>query len=306
MGSFYLVKFIADKKQKIFVWKSKINYLLKDINNKVSMYKPRSELSLFNDAKIKQPIKISKDFHNIMQIAEQLYYLTNGAWDGTTKVLVDLWGFGTKKTHNMIPTQNQIELALLKTGFHNIDTTKDKRIYKKTKITLDLSSIAKGYAVDAIIKLFVSSGFKNLLVEIGGDIYASGKNKKDKSWSIGISIPDTLYKKQKLYKTIYLKDLAIATSGNYQNFFKTKNKIFSHIINPKTGFPIKNKIVSASVISNNCTFADGLATALMVMDLQKSIALVNSIENTECLIIEKTDQGFINHMSKNFHEFFSP
>ncbi len=157
--------------------------------------------------------------------------------------------------------------------------------------------------MDAIARLFTASGIHDILVEIGGELYASGINKKGKPWSVGISRPAKAFANQGLYKIVRLKNHAIATSGNYRNFFELNNKTFSHIIDPKTGFPVDNKIVSASVIAKNCTFADGLATALMVMDVQKGIGLVNRLEDTECLIIQKKDQTLVSHVSENFDSF---
>ena len=267
------------------------------------MYDPKSELSLFNDQKTKTVVKVSSDFYDTMLTAKKLYDMTDGSWDGTVKPLVDLWGFGTKKKILKIPESDKITLALAKTGFHHIDIREHNKIFKTKDITLDLGSIAKGYGVDALTGLFTASGINDVLVEIGGELYGSGTNKKGKPWSVGISKPEKQFTNQKLYKIICLENHAIATSGNYRNFFEIKGKTFSHIIDPKTGFPVDNKIVSASVISDNCTFADGLATALMVMDVQKALALVNNIPNAECLIIQKKATRFISHASDNFDRF---
>ena len=229
--------------------------------------------------------------------------MTDGSWDGTVKPLVDLWGFGTKKSIHTIPEADKIALALSKTGFHHIDIKGQQTLLKTADITLDLGSIAKGYGVDALARLFTSSGIHDVLVEIGGELYGSGTNKKGKPWSVGISEPDKQFSNQNLFKIIRLNNHAIATSGNYRNFLEINKKTYSHIIDPKTGFPVDNNIVSASVISKDCTFADGLATALIVMDVQKAIALVNSLEDTECLIIQKKATQFISHTSDNFDRF---
>lgn len=303
MGTYYSIKFISKKKQSKVSWKSKVSTRLKEVNKRLSMFDPKSELSLFNREEIKKPVKTSSDFYTILQTATQLYNLSNGSWDGTVKPLVDLWGFGTTKVLNRIPEPDEISLALSKTGFHHIEISAPKLIMKKKAVSLDLGSIAKGYGVDAIAKLFTSSGIHDVLVEIGGELYASGKNKKGKYWSVGISRPDKKYANQGLYKIIRIENMAIATSGNYRNFFEIQGKAYSHILNPETGFPVDNKVVSASVLSKDCTFADGLATALMVMDVKEGIALVNRLEDTECLIIQKNDLGLLNHTSERFNNF---
>jgi thiamine biosynthesis lipoprotein len=301
MSTFYTIKFVSKKKQSPSLWKKRVDIRLKEVNKKLSMYDPKSELSRFNRQQIKMSV-VSRDFYSILLIAKKLYILSDGSWDGTVKPLVDLWGFGTNKSTRKIPESKKIAMALAKTGFNKIDIN-EKKISKQSDMTLDLGSIAKGYGVDAIAAIFLSSGIKNILVEIGGELYASGKNKKGRDWAVGISRPDKQYAKQGLYKIIRLKNRAIATSGNYRNFFELNNRSYSHIIDPKTGYPVDNKIVSASVIAKDCTFADGLATALMVMGVQKAILLVNSLEDTECLIIQEKGKQLIDHASKNFNDY---
>ena len=303
MGTFYTIKFISRNKESLSLWKRRVDIRLKEINKRLSMYDPKSDLSVFNHHEIEKPIQICADFSAILSTAKKLYRLTDGAWDGTVKPLVDLWGFGTKKGRDLVPGGDAITLALSKTGFHLIDIHGPNTLLKRQAVTLDLGSIAKGYGVDTIATLFTAAGIPDVLVEIGGELYASGKNKKGDPWSIGISRPDKRYANQTVYKIIRLNNQAIATSGNYRNFFEINGKTFSHIINPRTGFPVDNQIVSASVISKDCAFADGLATALMIMDVHKGIQLVNRLENTECLIIQKKGQKLVTHTSENFDGF---
>ncbi len=303
MGTFYTVKFISRKKESLSLWKTRVDLRLKEVNKRLSMYDTNSEISRFNREDIGKALLISPDFYTVLLTAQKIYKITGGAWDGTVKPLVDLWGFGTKKGPDRIPAQSEITLTLSGTGFDHIQLRNPNRIVKNKAITLDLGSIAKGYGVDTIADLFRSYGIQDVLVEIGGELYASGKNRKGKHWSVGISRPDKQHVNQNLFSVVQLKDHAIATSGNYRNFFEMDGKTFSHIINPKTGFPVDNTIVSASVIAEECTFADGLATALMVMSIHKGLELVNSLENTECLIIQKKGRQLIRHTSEKFLEF---
>lgn len=303
MGTFYTVKFLSTEKTSLSLWKAKVDMRLKEVNKKLSMYDTKSEISRFNRNEIGEPMTISLDFYAVLLTATKIHKLTDGAWDGTVKPLVDLWGFGTKKMQARIPENDKIAMTLSKTGFNHIGLKAPNLILKTEAITLDLGSIAKGYGVDAIAELFLSSGIHDVLVEIGGELYASGKNKKGEHWSVGISRPVKQYVNQDLFRVIRLKNQAIATSGNYRNFFEINGKTFSHIIDPKTGFPVDNNIVSASVIAEDCTFADGLATALMVMDVQEGVLLVNQLPNTECLIIQKQGHEFITYPSENFNDF---
>jgi len=305
MGTDYTIKFLSNKNEAIDSWQARVDICLKEINKTFSMFDPESRLSLFNRLEIGKNMKIPSDFYFVLLTSQNLYHLTHGAWDGTVKPLVDLWGFGTRKGENKIPDPSEITLALSKTGFHRIRLSENHTVSKDADVSLDLSSIAKGYGVDAVASLFISSGIQDVLIEIGGEIYAGGKNKKGELWSVGISRPDKDSSKQDLYKIVRLSNQAIATSGNYRNFFEMNGKTYSHIIDPKTGFPVDNHIVSTSVISKDCAFADGLATALMVMDVEESLRLVNSFEGTECLILKQNGHILESHMSKNFHRFLS-
>ena len=305
MGTFYTIKFLADKNENPDSWQIRVDRCLQDINKTFSMFDPESRLSLFNRQKAGTDMKVPSDFYAVLSTAQRLYQITHGAWDGTVKPLVDLWGFGTKKTENRIPEPVEISLALSKTGFHHIRLLENHIITKDADLTLDLGSIAKGYGVDAVASLFRASGIRDVLIEIGGELSAAGTNKKGEPWSVGISRPDKDNSKQDLYKIVRLSNQAIATSGNYRNFFEMNGKTYSHIIHPKTGFPVDHHIVSASVISKDCTFADGLATALMVMTTEESLGLVNGLEGTECLIVEKKEGILESHMSKNFHRFLA-
>ena len=305
MGTFYTIKFLADKNKALDSWQTRVDTCLQDINKTFSMFDPESRLSIFNRQKTGTAMKVSSDFYSVLLTSQNLYHLTHGAWDGTVKPLVDLWGFGTRKSENKIPDPAEITLALSKTGFRHIRLLENHTLSKDADVTLDLGSIAKGYGVDAVAALFMSSGIRDVLIEIGGELYAAGKNKKGDPWSVGISNPEKDNSKQDLYKIVRLSNQAIATSGNYRNFFEMNGKTYSHIIDPKTGFPVDNHIVSASVISKDCTFADGLATALMVMDVEESLRLVNSLEGTECLILKQNGDILETRMSKNFQKFLS-
>lgn len=303
MGTYYSLKIISKKALDISVWQSKVNTRLKELNKKLSMYDPDSELSAFNRHPVRSPMQISQDFFTILSASKTIYHLSNGAWDGTVKPVVDLWGFGSRKKNKDVPEAGEINMALSMVGFYNITLLGQHIAIKKKKATLDLGSIAKGYGVDAIARLFLSSDIRNILIEIGGELFASGVNQNGKNWRVGILQPGKTHLKNRLYKTIQLEDRAIATSGNYRNYFEKDGKIYAHIIDPKTGYPVKNQIVSASVISKDCTYADGLATALMVMDVNKGLCLVNALEDTECLIIQKKKDTFVSHLSKNFSRY---
>ena len=303
MGTFYSIKFIALTEQSFATWQQRVDVRLNEVNARLSMYNPKSEISRFNQTPASKPFKLTTDFYRVLLESQHLYEITQGAWDGTVKPLVDLWGFGTKNRPTTLPEPGQIQEALARTGFHKLVLGDHLLTKTQGQVTLDLGSIAKGYGVDAIALLFSSNGIHNFLVEIGGELVGSGKNKNGTPWVVGITRPEKNGLSPALYKTISLENRAIATSGNYRNYFEKNGQLFSHIINPKTGFPVGNQVVSTSVIAKNCTIADGLATALMVMDVQKGLSLINGLADTECLIIQKQGDGFISTPSDGFEMF---
>ncbi|EIM62241.1 FAD:protein FMN transferase [Desulfobacter postgatei] len=287
MGTTYSIKLISAKPLSKSLWQEKIDLRLKQVNACLSMYQKESELSRFNAAPEDQIFRVSADFYQVLEQCSRLHTLTSGAWDGTVKPLVDLWGFGTKGRRDKPPKPAEIKTALKSIGFNKLKIGDHNLTKTMPGITLDLGSIAKGYGVDEIARLIREGGIDNYLVEIGGELAAAGENKHRTAWIVGITNPEKGFLNSGLYKEIRLDNKAIATSGNYRNYFEKNGHTYSHIISPKTGYPVENGVVSASVISDTCTWADGLATALMVMDVHQALALINSLENTECLIIRQ-------------------
>lgn len=304
MGTYYNVLLYTHKKVKTSDLKQKIDAQLRIINLQMSYYLNSSELSKFNRANKDETINISKDFYKVITQANVLYDITNGAWDGTVRPIYELWKFDkSQKNIQKIPVSEQIKASLKKTGFNNIIIAGKTLTKTIPFLKLDLGSIAKGYGVDVVATLLNRLGHKDFFVEIGGEIYVSGRKNHNKKWNIGISNPKHDNTKE-TYKVLNLSDKAIATSGTYLNFFELNGKTYSHIINPKTGWPVNNDIVSVSVLADNCTFADGLATALMVMGKQKGLELINRLDNVECMIVIKTkDERLIPIFSKNFENY---
>ncbi|MGD8716525.1 MAG: FAD:protein FMN transferase, partial [Desulfobacterales bacterium] len=303
MGTTYQVKVVTGRSQSISGLKEKLEARLEEINQSMSTYKEDSEISRFNDSQlVDNPFKISNDFYQVMKIAQTIYQLSEGAWDGTVNPLVDLWGFGRAGRKTTIPQQKEISGLLPDIGFKNIEIAASGYLVKKRPtVTLDLSSIAKGYGVDQLADVIRKEGYQNYLVEIGGEVFASGYRKDGKPWRIGINRPQIDAAFDDVYKVVDLHNKAFATSGDYRNFFVVDGMRYSHIIDPRTGYPVSNGVVSATIISETCTFADGLATAIMVMGADKGLELVNRIDGTEGLIIiEKQDGGLVPHHSKGF------
>jgi FAD:protein FMN transferase len=303
MGTTYHIKVVARYFTDMVQLKKEIEKRLDEINQSMSTFLKTSEISCFNgDTRTDYRHAVSPDFFLVMSVGKKLYQLTGGAWDGTVKPLVDLWGFGTSEQRNSVPDPQQIAAALKSVGFNQIDISKEGFLCKRnSKVTVDLASIAKGFGVDKIAGVIKSHHMTDFLVEIGGEVYASGLREDGKDWRVGINTPQPDAPFDLVYRSLALKNRAMATSGDYRNFFETNGVRYSHIIDPRTGCPVKNGVVSVSVLSDTCVFADGLATALMVMGSQDGIALTNKLKNAECLIIVRNKDGSLSdYYSESF------
>jgi len=303
MGTTYHIKAVVGLFTNTKNIKDQIDTRLEEINKSMSTFRKESEISRFNAHQtVGEKFKISEDFYNVMIVAMAIYQETGGAWDGTVKPLVDLWGFGKSENNYTIPEKSRIAAILSNIGFNNIEIFAGHYLAKKnTAITLDLASIAKGYGVDQIAALIRGNGIDNFLVEIGGEVFAAGLRKDGKNWRIGINRPQKNAPVDQVYKVVNLQDKGFATSGDYRNYFEVNQKRFTHVIDPRNGYPVDNGVVSVSIIANTCTFADGLATAVMVLGHKKGLDLVNRLDNTECFIVTKKEDGaLIDHYSKGF------
>ena len=303
MGTTYHIKVVTGIFSHATGLQKKIDARLEEINKSMSTFRKDSEISRFNLIKhAGEKFVISNDFYNVMVVAKVLYEITGGAWDGTVKPLVDLWGFGNGKIRHTPPEKSKIEALLSEVGFDNIEISTDHYlIKKKALLSLDLASIAKGYGVDQVAALIRDNGIYDFLVEIGGEVFASGYRKDGNKWRVGINKPQENAPLNQVYKVIDIHDKGFATSGDYRNFFEINHKRFSHIIDPRTGYPVDNGVVSVSILADTCTFADGLATAIMVLGDKKGIDLVNHLDNTECFIVTQNKNGaLIDHYSKGF------
>lgn len=303
MGTTYHIKVVVGLFTSAGKLQQQIDERLVAINRSMSTFDPTSEISRFNAIQTTdETFSPSSDFLNVLKVAAEIYRLTEGAWDGTLDPLITLWGFGRKGMVSKIPDKADIERALAHVGFDRIELDASGRMRKTDPaVTLDLASIAKGYGVDAIARLLGETGFENYLVEIGGEVYTRGHRKDGKAWRVGINRPDRGAAFDDVYKAVDLTDKAMATSGDYRIFFQVGDRFYSHILDPRTGWPETSGVVSATVVAANCTMADGLATALMVMGPDKGVALVDRLPMVECLIVVRRPDGtFTDHPSQGF------
>lgn len=293
MGTTYHIKVIASGYQNTGRLPEKIETRLNEVNQSMSVFRKDSEISRFNNLKaVGEKFPVSKDFYRVMVLAATLYKWTDHAWDGTVMPLVNLWGFGNQGVQHSIPDPKALSEARQWVGFHHILLGQDQSLTKSMQnVTLDLGSIAKGFGVDAVAQLIRENGFSNFIVEIGGEVFAAGVRKDGNPWRVGINRPDKDASPTQVYRSLPLQEQALATSGDYRNFFEIDGIRYSHVMNPATGYPVTNGVVSASVLADNCTIADGLATAIMVMGHEKSLEIVNRLPGIECFIVVRQPDG---------------
>lgn len=298
MGTTYSIKINNNKYIQDNYLKKKIEDKLFYLNSVFSTYDINSELSNINFSDQSKFI-VSNELGFI--ISKSLYYsnLSEGLYDPTVYPLVDLWGFGPT-FRNSIPDIVEINQLLRSVSYKNISIKNNELFIYNNDTFIDLSSIAKGYVVDQISELLINEGFENFMVEIGGEVRCKGKNYNN-DWVIGIINPLSEYE---LIKT-KISDLSIATSGNYNNYTIYNGVKYSHILNPRTGFPVDNKVLSASVISESCTDSDVIATILMVMPYNDGIKLINSLDNVECLLFVNENGNERIIKSKGFDDFIN-
>ncbi|GAP68783.1 thiamine biosynthesis lipoprotein ApbE [Bacteroidales bacterium 6E] len=232
-----------------------------------STFNPESVISKINN---NQPVEADIWFTRCFEKAQEISDITQGAFDITVAPLVNAWGFGFREKEKV--TAELIDSLLQLTGYKKVRLENGQVIKENPGTMLDMSAIAKGYTSDLIADFLKSKGCENYMVEIGGEVVAKGRNAKGLDWKIGISKPDEtgLLTSEELQAIVKLPDHALATSGNYRNFYVEDGKKYAHTINPATGYPVQHSLLSATVLANDCMTADAFATAFMVMGLEKS------------------------------------
>jgi thiamine biosynthesis lipoprotein len=296
MGTSYNVKFITDNVNTQSL-KTRIDDRLIIINQLMSTYDPESELSRFNQHQSITPFALSPETLYVLQEAKRLGELTGYYLDVTLGPIVRLWGFGADAMPVTIPDEAQITEAKSISGLDKLTLVSHQAVKAIPELYVDLSPIAKGYAVDQIAELLMQSGISDFLVEIGGEMRISGNKYEGEPWRVAVEKP--VSQQRAVQKVISIGDNAIATSGDYRNYYERDGKRYSHLIDPDTGKPIQHTLVSATVVHPSSMTADGLATALVVMGLEKAIQLAEQ-QDIPVLLISKDDDEFKEYLSPAF------
>ena len=273
--------------------------VMEQVNQQMSTYLPDSELSRFNRHRDSDWFPVSPDLAQVVTFALDVSRRSDGAFDVTVGPLVNLWGFGPGPRQDRVPTQELIEQTRARVGYGLLESRSDPPGLRKARadIYVDLSAIAKGYAVDRVSVYLEGEGISNYLVDIGGDLRAQGRNEGGRYWTIGIEKP--LPGERGVHRVVSLQDRALATSGDYRNYFERDGRRYSHTIDPRTGAPVTHSLVSVSVAARTAMEADALATGLLVLGPARAHSLAQKLGVGAYLII-KQEHGFSTKYTPKF------
>ena len=265
-GTIYNITYQSDRDLQ-----QEIEAELMKVDGEFSMFNPQSTVARINSGD--STVERSEMFNEIYQLAQTVSKETDGAFDITVAPLVNAWGFGFK--HEQLPTPEQVDSLL------------------QLRNQMDFSAIAKGYGCDVVARLLESHGIHNYMVEIGGEVVVSGKNAKGDDWHIGITKPteDSLNVEGEMQTVLSITDHAMATSGNYRNFYYQGGRKYAHTIDPRTGYPVQHSLLSATVLAENCATADAYATSFMVLGVEGAKAVLARHPELMAYLIYTDEKG---------------
>ncbi len=268
-----------------------IGQLLTDIDNSLSTYNPESVISKVNN---NMEVELDTLFINVFNRSYEIWELTDGAFDITAAPLINAWGFGPDATKRFNESIKDRLMELV--GMDKIRIENDVVIKNDPGISLDVNAIAQGYSVDLVYNYLDKMGFESFLVEIGGEVRTKGYKPEDAPWIVGLDKPidGNITPGVNRQADIKLTDKALATSGNYRKFYIEDGVKYSHTIDPKTGYPVKHKLLSTTIITYDCMTADALATACMVMGLEKAKEFIRGLDNVQAYMVYSDEEGVFN------------
>lgn len=261
---------------------------LNKVDSSLSMFNKQSVITKVND---NQDIEVDQMFGDVFTLARTVSADTDGAFDITVAPLVNAWGFGFKSDN--MPSRHTIDSLRTFVGYKRVELHDSRIVKADPRVMLDCSAIAKGYGCDVVAELLRRKGIDNFMVEIGGEVVTSGISEKRVPWKIGVTKPsdDSLSVNNELQTVLNITDKAMATSGNYRNFYYKNGKKYAHTIDPATGYPVQHSLLSATVISDRCAKADAYATAFMVMGLEKAKKVLDRHRDLMAYLIYSDHKG---------------
>lgn len=279
--------------------KGDIQAVLDEVESSMSTYMPESELSRFNALTTSDWIAVSARLCGVIEEATALGRLSGGAFDITVGPLVNLWGFGPGGSISEPPDPEQVAALRELVGSDKLHTDCSRPAVRKDagNLQVDLSAYAKGYGVDQVAELLDRNGIGDYLVEIGGEVRARGSNGRDVSWSIGVEAPQR--DSRSVARIVRLDDAAMATSGDYRIYFESAGTFYSHTIDPRTGYPVSHNAAAVTVVADTTAFADGMATALLVLGPDEGLKLAER-QDIAALFQLRVEDAIEERMSTRF------
>lgn len=261
---------------------------LQKVDNSLSPFNEHSVITAINQ---NQDVKPDEMFLTVFNKAVEISRETDGAFDITVAPLVNAWGFGFKNGSQ--PNRQQVDSLRRLIGYEKVILKNDRIVKQSPDIMLDCSAIAKGYGSDVVARFLQQQGVKNFMVEIGGEVVTSGVNPQRLPWRIGVTKPtdDSLSIKGEIQSVLNVTDLAMATSGNYRNFYYKGGKKYAHTIDPKTGYPVQHSLLSATVLAKDCATADAYATSFMVLGIDGAKKVLERHPELMAYFIYADDKG---------------
>ena len=276
-------------------YRSRVSYadsllaVMKEVDASLSIFNPESTVSLINQNRSRHTDAL---FRDVFQLSQRVSDDTGGAFDCTVGPLVNAWGFGFKK--GMFPTQQHVDSLLAYVGFSKVRLEKDGNISKAdSNVVLDFGAVAKGYAVDRVANYLLAHGVKDYIIEIGGEVVAHGQKGVGEKWTVGIRYPSSNPDDDDIQGVFKTDNVALATSGNYLNYYEKDGKKYAHTIDPRLGVPVQHSLLSASVIAPDCATADSYATAFMVVGMDEAKKILARHTDISAFFIYADDKGVV-------------
>ena len=305
MGTFFQVKVVTAARVDGEALKAEIGERLETVNRLMSNWKDDSDVSRFNAAPTGQAVTLDPHTARVVARALQVAADTGGAFDPTLSPLIDLWGFGSRDNGQSFPDDARIAEAAARVGYHKLALDGTRLTKLADGVSLNLSALAKGYAVDLVYDTLVARGYTDFLVNVGGDGRVRGRNGAGNPWRMGIEAPDSA-RLQGIYTITEISDTAMATSGDYRIFFERDGVRYSHLIDPRTSRPIPSHVTSVTIIAPDCMTADAYATALSILTPDEGLALVERSPGLECfLILRDADDRLSERMSSGMGAYMA-
>lgn len=300
------VTILNEKKFKSKKALKEVDKLILKINNEMSAQLPGSEITQINDNAGKKAVHVSDDVFSVIQTSIDYSKKTKNTFDISIGCISSMWNIGNEDAK--VPSKWSILNELNLVNYNNIEIDKNKQTVKLKKegMKIDVGAIAKGFAADKIVSLLKENHIKDAIINLGGNVYIMGKNQNNKYFNVGIQNPNKPVdtenlnsKKSRSLGSIALSNKSVVTSGIYERFIESNGKVYHHMINPKTGYPFDNKLVSVTIISDKSIDGDALSTAVFGMGLDNGYGYVNTLDNTEAIFVTKDNKIYLSNGIKN-------